>query len=141
MSRATATTFVADAFGKTYTFNCDETITAKGLTHVCSDGDGHVTQKVWGNRPWEGFKYEAVLHKAINKLPEAVRPVLIQALIEAKKQTAQQEADTMLEDFQRLYDGLTPENKERMKRYPMLHTEADARICMGFMGLLTLMQQ
>lgn len=88
MSRATATTFVADAFGKTYTFNCDETITAKGLTHVCSDGDGHVTQKVWGNRPWEGFKYEAVLRKAINKLPEA-----------------------------------------------------DARICMGFMGLLTLMQQ
>ena len=129
MSRATATTFVADAFGKTYTFNCDETITAKGLTHVCSDGDGRVTQKVWGNRPWEGFKYEAV------------RPVLIQALIEAKKQTAQQEADTMLEDFQRLYDGLSPENKERMKRYPMLHTEADARICMGFMGLLTLMQQ
>ncbi len=47
----------------------------------------------------------------------------------------------MFQDFKRLHDGLTDENKARLANSGIIiQDEAGARAVMGLMGLMTLMQ-
>ena len=135
-----ATTFKAEVFGQSYVFTCREVITRDGLTHVCRDNHKRTTRVVWGNRPWEGFKFEAVLKRAIAKCPRDTRPELERQVLTGAMKAEEERMDAVLKEFQKTYDSLSDHNKEIMKNYPMLQTEEDARRCIGFMKMLALFQ-
>lgn len=136
MANSSATVFSAEALGKTYTFSCTN---GRGY-YVCVDQDGRRTRHDYYNRPWESFRFESVLRKAIEKCPEAARPILESAILQKTAQEEHDRCEKELEAFKGLYDGLNDENKERMKRFPTLQSEEDVRACMGFMALMSLFQ-
>lgn len=141
MAKMNATTFSAEAFGKTYSFTCHAMIGKNGLTHVCKDDEGRTTRKVWEGRTWEPFEFACVLQAAIKKCPAKARPVLEARLIEGTRQAAEKKADDELAEFQAAYDKLDDRNKELMREYPLLQNEEDVQRCMGFMRLLALFQE
>jgi len=141
MANTNATTFSAEAFGKTYSFTCSAYIGKNGLTHVCKDDEGRTTRKVWAGRTWEPFEFACVLQSAINKCPMKARPVLEARLIFDTQKAEEKKAEDMFSDFQAVYNKLDDENKALMREYPLLQTEEDARRCIGFMKMLALFQQ
>ena len=136
MATSSATVFSAEVSGKTYTFKCS----AAPGSHTCVDQDGRKTRYTYGNRPWESFQFETVLSKAIAKCPAKDRPALVAEILHKTEKEERERCEQQLDAFKGLYDGLNAENKERMKRYPTLQSEGDVRACMGFMALLSLMQ-
>lgn len=137
---ANITTFEADVLGKKYVFNCREAITDQGLAHVCEDNSGRVSCVVWCNRPWEGFKFEAVLTWAIGKCPEEAREELGRVVLTGARESEEKRMEALLQEFRATYDTLSDGNKEIMKNYPWLQSEDDARRCLAFMKMLALFQ-
>ena len=138
MARTTRnyTRFEADVMGKHYEFKCWYT----PGSHHCEDQDGTRTRYTFGNRPWESFQYETVLSMAINKYPAEHRAELEEIILHRTREAEKKAADEQFERFKNLHAGLSDQNKELMKSYPTLESEEDVNLCMGFMGLLTLMQ-
>lgn len=134
--------FSAKVNGKEYSFKCYTTWTRNGFCHTVVSWDYSTTDtKVsYLNRTWERFDYETALKRAIRKFPEGMQKELYDQIIEGKAAEEEKKAEAMLSSFEKLYNGLNDENKERMKNYPTIQTEDDARACMGLMGLMTLMQ-
>ena len=134
--------FSATVNGKTYRFKGYTTDTRNGFCETVVSLDYPITdtKQSWCNRSWQRFDYESALSKAIEKFPKEMRESLHAQLIERKSAEEHEKAEKDLATFKGLYDGLSPENKERMKSYPTLQSEDDMRACMGFMALLSLMQ-
>jgi len=140
MATTTATTFTAEICGKSYTFTCTASNTGRGLVHVCKDGDGRTTRKVWEGRTWENFEFSSVLQRAFKKYPLEVRTALEMKILVQARQAEEKKADDLMAEFQTAYNGLSDRNKEVMRSYPLLNTPEDAHRCIGFMKLLALFQ-
>ena len=136
-------TFRAVVNGQEYTFTAYTTNTRSGFCHTVESNDLRLpdTKVSYCNRTWESFRYETALRGMIRKFPVPMQASLTAQLIEKKAVEETEKAEAMLDTFQGLYNGLNDENKARMANYPTLQSEDDARACMAFMGLLTLMQQ
>ena len=128
--------------GNEYRFECYTTDTRDGFCHTVRslDYDVPATKVGYLNRTWEDFKYQSALRKMIRKFPAAWQEEMTRQLVEAPAEAEREKCDAQLGAFQKLYDGLTPENKERMKSFPTLQNEGDVRACMLFMGLMNLTQ-
>ena len=134
--------FSAKVNGMEFSFKCYTTDTRSGFCHtvVSCDYPTSDTKVSYLNRTWERFTYETALKRAISKFPRDMQDALTAQIIEGKAAEEEERAEAMFARFERLYNGLTPENKEKMKSYPEIRTEDDARACMAMMGLLTLIQ-
>lgn len=135
--------FTCKVNGREYTFRCYTTNTRNGFCHTAQSWDAPRvtdTKVSYLNRTWESFRYETVLRRMISKFPKEMQDEMTAQLIERKFREEEERCNKQFEDFEKLYSGLSPENKERMKSFPELQGEDDVRACMGFMGLLTLMQ-
>lgn len=137
MSNREYTTFSADVCGKTYTFKCWGTYGA----HYCTDQDGRTTRYTYGNRPWESFRYETVLGRAIQKQPQGVRAELEAEILHKTSKAAAEKAEAMVQSFKSLHDSLSVENKKHLAESGIvMHDESDVRAVMGLMGLMKLME-
>lgn len=137
--------FTAKVNGEEITLECYTTNTRMGFCHTATVTTARYhhlsdTKISYYNRTWERFQYESVLKRAIEKFPKEMRKALYDQLIERKSAEEHEKAEAFVKDFQNLYNGLNDENKKRMANLPPMQTEGDARAYMGFMGLLTLMQ-
>lgn len=134
------TTFSAVVSGVEYTFKCwNGSVKNQGGAHFCKDSEGRRTRIVYGNRPWESFRYETVLRHAIRKYPEPIQGELMAAIVDRKQKEAEDSLD--LDRFKELHDSLSPENKERLANSGIfIHNAEEAHAVMGLMGLMALMQ-
>lgn len=137
--------FTAKVNGEEITLKCYTTSTRLGFCHTATVTTARYhhlsdTKQTYYNRTWERFDYESVLKRAIEKFPKEMREALYDQLIERKSAEEREKAETFLNNFESLYNGLNDENKKRMANLPPMQNEAEARAYMGFMGLLTLMQ-
>lgn len=135
--------FSAIVDGETYRFHAYTTNTRNGFCHTVESLDYGVsdTKVSYCNRTWERFEYETALRSMIRKFPKSMQKALTDQLIEHKSAEEAAKADAMFDNFKSLYDGLNEENKARMAKLPPMQNESDARAYMGYMGLLTLMQE
>lgn len=135
--------FTAKVNGEEIRFRCYTTSTRCGFCHtaISLDYDTTATKVSYYNMTWERFDYETALCRAIDKLPAAVRGEVRAQIIDGKAAEEKDRADAMFQDFKRLHDGLTDENKARLANSGItIQDEAGARAVMGLMGLMTLMQ-
>lgn len=133
--------FTATVGGQEIEFHCWTTSNRNGFCHYCYTEQYGNSRCVYCNRTWERFRYETVLERMIEKFPKDMQSELREQLIEDKFKAVEKECDEKFDRFKSLYDGLNEENKERMKSFPHMNSESDVNLAMGFMGLLTLMQE
>ncbi len=134
--------FTAKVNGKEITFRCHTTNTRTGFCHTAHytgwDYNLTDTRVSYYNRTWERFEYESVLKRAIDKLPTDVRQQVYDQIIDGKAAEEEQKAE---EQFQKLHEGLSDDNKERLANSGIeMHSEEDVRGVMGLMALMSLMQ-
>lgn len=135
--------FAALVNGREIRFKCFTTDTRAGFCHtvVSLDYDTTDTKVTYYNRTWERFEYETALSRAIDKLPKDVRETVRRQIIDGEAAEEERRAGAMFDNFKRLHDGLSDENKARLASSGIeIHNEGDARAVMGFMALLSLMQ-
>ena len=132
--------FVAKIDGREYSFKCWTTSNPNGFCHYCYTWEYGNSRCVYNNRTWERFRYESVLSAAIDKFPKAMREELREQIIERRQREEHEKAEAFLGGFQRLYNGLNDENKKRMAEFPQIESESDARMAMGVMAMMTVMQ-
>ena len=132
--------FTATVGGKEIEFNCWTTSNRHGFCHYCYTFEYGNSRCVYYNRTWERFRYESVLSAAIDKFPKAMREELREQIIERKARKEHEEAETFLDCFEKLYNGLSDDNKKRMADFPTIQSESDARAAMGMMALMNIMQ-
>lgn len=132
--------FTATVDGKEIEFHCWTTSNRNGFCHYCSTWEYGNSRCVYYNRTWERFRYESVLSAAIDKFPKAMREELREQIIERKAKKEHEEAEAFLGRFEKLYNGLNEENKKRMADFPTIQNESDARVAMGMMALMNVMQ-
>ena len=138
--------FSAKVNGKEIEFRCYTTDTRCGFCHTAHyvgwDYDLTDTKASYYNRTWERFEYESVLKRAIEKLPKEIRQQVYDQIIDGKAAEEEQKAEEMVEKFQKLHEGLSDENKERLANSGIeIHSEGDAKAVMGLMALMSLMQK
>ena len=124
-------------------FACYTTSTRAGFCHtvVSLDYDTTDTKVTYYNRTWERFEYETALSRAIDKLPKDVREEVRRQIIDGEAVAEHEKAEAMYNDFKTLHDGLSEENKNRLANSGIvMQNEGDVRAVMGFMALLSLMQ-
>lgn len=136
------TTFSAVVSGVEYTFNCwNGSVKNQGGAHFCKDSEGRKTRVVYGNRPWESFRYETVLRHAIRKYPEPIQGELMAAIVDGTRKAEEDKAEADFQRFKALHDSLTPENKERLANSGIfIQNEEQSHAVMALMGLMALMQ-
>ena len=125
-------------------FRCSTTDTRSGFCHrvKCLTHDMTLTRVSYYNRTWERFTYETALERAIEKLPKEVQDTAYAQIIDKKAFEVKKKADAFLKSFEKLYDGLNDDNKKHLAESGIeIHTEQDAKVVMGLMGLMSLMQK
>ena len=137
--------FSAKVNGKEIEFRCYTTDTRCGFCHTAHyvgwDYDMTDTKVSYYNRTWERFEYESVLKRAIEKLPKDIQQSVYDQIIDHKAADEEKKAEEMVESFQKLHEGLSEENKERLANSGIeMHSEADAKAVMGLMALMSIMQ-
>ena len=137
--------FSAKVNGKEIEFRCYTTDTRCGFCHTAHyvgwDYDLTDTKASYYNRTWERFEYESVLKRAIEKLPTEIRQQVYDQIIDHKAAEEEKKAEEQFEQFKRLHDGLSDENKERLANSGIeMHSESDVRGVMGLMALMKIMQ-
>ena len=132
--------FTATVGGKEISFHCWTTSNPNGFCHYCYTWEYGNSRCVYINRTWESFRYESVLSRAIDKFPKSMQKELREQIIERKGREEHEKAEAFLGNFQRLYNGLTDENKRRMAEFPQIESEGDAHLAMGMMALMTVTQ-
>lgn len=138
--------FSAKVNGKEIEFRCYTTDTRSGFCHTAHyvgwDYEINDTKVSYYNRTWECFEYESVLKRAIEKLPTDVRQQVYDQIIDGKAAEEERKAEEMVESFQKLHEGLSEENKERLANSGIeINSESDAKAVMGLMALMSLMQK
>ena len=138
--------FSAKVNGKEFEFRCYTTDTRCGFCHTAHyvgwDYDLTDTKVSYYNRTWERFEYESVLKRDIDKLPADVRQQVYDQIIDGKAAEEEKKAEEMVESFQKLHEGLSEENKERLANSGIeIHSEGDAKAVMGLMALMSIMQK
>ncbi len=138
--------FRAKVNGKEIEFRCYTTDTRCGFCHTAHyvgwDYEINDTKVSYYNRTWERFEYESVLKRAIEKLPTDVRQQVYDQIIDGKAVEEEKKAEEMVESFQKLHEGLSEENKERLANSGIeIHSESDAKAVMGLMALMRIMQE
>lgn len=129
--------------GEEYRFKCYTTSTRCGFCHtvVSLDYDVRDTKVTYYNRTWERFDYETALKGMIRKFPKGMQEAMTAQLIEGKAAEEEQRCEAMFNAFQRLHDGLSQENKDRLANSGIeIQNEDQARGVMGLMALMTVMQ-
>ena len=137
--------FTAKVNGQDITFRCYTTDTRSGFCHtaICTTwGIDTTPSKVsYYNRTWERFEYETVLKSAINKLPKDIRQQVYDQIIDHKAAEEERKAEEQIAAFEKLHNGLTQENKERLANSGIeIRSEGDAQAVMRLMTLMTMMQ-
>lgn len=144
--------FTAKFNGREINFRCYTTWTRNGFCHTahCTNWDIDITdtKQSYINRTWERFDYETVLKRAIDKLrketnltKEVIEEIRAQ-IIDRKAAEEHEKAEAFLGAFTKMYEGLSPENKETLAKSDIeINTEEDAKAVMGLMGLMTLTQE
>lgn len=133
--------FTAKIDGREISFHCWTTSNPNGFCHYCYTWEYGNTRCIYINRTWERFRYESVLAAAIDKFPKSMRAELREQIIEKRGKEEHEKAEAMFGTFKALYDGLSDDNKEILKKNtPHIETEEQAHAVMGIMGLMTLMQ-
>ena len=106
--------FTAKVNGEEIEFRCYTTDTRSGFCHTA-----HLmgwkyeitdTKASYYNRTWERFKYESVLKRAIEKLPNDIQQAVYDQIIDHKAAEEEKQAEDMFKSFKGLYDGLNEEN-------------------------------
>ena len=138
--------FSAKVNGKEIEFRCYTTDTRCGFCHTAHyvgwDYDITDTKVSYYNRTWERFEYESVLKRAIEKLPKDIQQSVYDQIIDHKAADEEKKAEEMVESFQKLHEGLSEENKERLANSGIeIHSESDAKAVMGLMALMSIMQK
>lgn len=129
--------------GKEFNFRCYTTSTRCGFCHTVVSLDYLVTDTkvTYYNRTWERFTYETALYKTIKKFPKGMQNEMHRQLIDGEAAKEEERCEAMFNNFKRLHEGLSDENKRRLADSNiMINSEDDARAVMGLMGLMTLMQ-
>ena len=148
--------FTAQVNEKEFTFTCYTYSSGYGFKHICTEGLNNTADKraikediiakaCYQNRTWERFTYETVLNKGINALAESkeVKEKLKAILIDGKAETEHEACEKQVQAFQKLWEGLSAENKEHVKNGlgdSLIQTEEQANAVMGIMKLMTVMQ-
>ena len=138
--------FSAKVNGKEIEFRCYTTDTRCGFCHTAHyvgwDYDITDTKVSYYNRTWERFENESVLKRAIEKLPKDIQQSVYDQIIDHKAADEEKKAEEMVESFQKLHEGLSEENKERLANSGIeIHSESDAKAVMGLMALMSIMQK
>ena len=78
---------------------------------------------------------------AIKKLPKRVQETAYAQIIEGKAVEEQEKAEQFIEKFGKLYETLTPENKESLAKSGIeINTEEDAKSAMAIMQFMHILQ-
>ena len=124
-------------------FHCYTTDTRNGFAHhaVSTYFGATDTRQSYYNRTWERFRYESVLCSAIKKLPKRVQETAYAQIIEGKAVEEQEKTEQFIEKFGKLYETLTPENKESLAKSGIeINTEEDAKTAMAIMQFMHILQ-
>ena len=136
--------FTAKVGTEEITFVCYTTYTRNGFCHTAHlTGwvyDINDTKASYMNRTWERFTYESVLKRAIDKLPAHLQQSVRDQIIDGKAAEEEQKAEAQFEAFKKLHEGLNEENKARLSGIE-IHNEEQMDVVMGFMGLMTILQE
>jgi hypothetical protein len=126
--------------GNTIVILCWTTNTREGFCHTawCPHTDKK-SRYSYGNRPWECYRYQTVLHKLFKKFPAANRKVFDDW---DKKQEigAKEEADNMFAGFKSAYDNTPQSLKDKLADSDIhLETKEDVQRLTTVMKLFTIM--
>ena len=138
--------FTAKVNGEEIEFRCYTTNTRCGFCHTAHyigwDYDLTDTKVSYYNRTWERFRYESVLKRAIEKLPNDIQQAVYDQIIDHKAVEEEQKAEEMMGKFEELHSSLSAENKARLANSGIeIHSEEDAKSVMGLMALMKVMQK
>lgn len=112
------------------TFDCYVQNTRYGFRHVCTacTGDYPHASCAYYNRTWERFKFESVIRKTAEKLPQEDRD-RVRAAIEDHAEEGRRRAEASAESFAAEFDKLPESMKEHIRALPPIDTveELEAR--------------
>lgn len=117
------------------------TRTRCGFCHTVSSLDYPVrdTKVSYLNRTWERFDYETALKGMIRKFPKGMQEEMTRQLVERTAKEEHDKAATFLGNFERLYNGLSSDNKKQLAGSGIeIHTEGEARAVMGLMTIMSI---
>ncbi len=133
------TSFTHKINGENYTIDCWATNTRNGFCHHASiylNGVEYKARVSYLNRTWECFKYETVMERLIDRVPDYLRPEFKKWFIDFEEAKCKGECGKFLDEFKAAHDALSPEQKQWFADHtPTLETQEQADIVLGAMKM------